>query len=178
MKRICLVIVFSGFILSTPLSGEVLDSSDEGFSVRHRIEVQLSPTDSYSRMIDGVSDWWESSHTFSGDSKNLYIEAVPNGCFCETFTEGGGVRHAVVIMAQPGKRLRMMGSLGPLQPLGASGVLDFSLRPEGEGTAIELNYRLGGYAHDGLANWAGPVDGVLREQMSRLEKLLNTGSAE
>ncbi len=43
------------------------------------------------------------------------------------------------------------------------------------GTSVELTYSVGGYYPGGLASMAGPVDGVLAAQLSRLQSYVETG---
>ena len=45
---------------------------------------------------------------------NLSLDAAPGGCFCERLPNGGGVEHMRVTYVEPGKRIVLTGSLGPL----------------------------------------------------------------
>ncbi len=93
---------------------DVVDSAANGFTLKLVLNIQAAPDEVY-RSLLRPADWWNPQHTFSGDAHNLSIEPKPLGCFCEKLTDGGGVRHMEVVYLQPGKTLRMLGALGPLQ---------------------------------------------------------------
>ncbi len=80
-----------------------------------------------------------------------------------------------VVFAAPGKELRMTGGLGPLQMLGVTGTLIWKIAADGNGSQLELTYRVGGYRAGGLGELAAPVDAVLRAQLLRLKSLVETG---
>jgi uncharacterized protein YndB with AHSA1/START domain len=160
------------------LSAEVLDSAEGGFTTRNILEIPAPVEQVYRTIIQEVGTWWDSSHTFSGDAGNLRIEARPNGCFCERLPEGGGVRHLTVVHVDPGELLRMEGGLGPLQAMAVSGSLAWSFEEIEGGTRTEVSYVVGGYRPQGLQEWAAPVDGVLREQLERLARYIETGNPE
>ncbi len=95
------------------------------------------------------------------------------GCFCETIpADGGTVEHARVVYAQPGKQLRVQGSLGPLQAEGVSGTLTWTLKAVPGGTEVTQNYVVGGYIRGGAKSFAAPVDQVLGEQLNGLKASL------
>lgn len=150
---------------------------DDGFSVTQAYEIDAEPTVVYRTMVDGVGRYWHPDHTFSGDSANLYIDPRPGGCFCETLEDGGFVRHLDVVFVSPARLLRLEGGLGPLGEYAVSGVLSLGLEPSGEGTRLTLTYRVSGHVPEGFTNWVDPVSGVLRQQMERLRRLVETGSA-
>jgi uncharacterized protein YndB with AHSA1/START domain len=160
------------------LAAEVLDSAAGGFTTRNVLEITAPVEQVYRTVIQEVGAWWDSSHTFSGDARNLRIEARPDGCFCERLPEGGGVRHLTVVHIEPGELLRMEGGLGPLQAMAVSGSLAWSFEEVQGGTRTELSYAVGGYRPPGLQEWASPVDGVLREQLERLGRYIETGNPE
>jgi hypothetical protein len=80
-----------------------------------------------------------------------------------------------VVFAAPGERLRLLGGLGPLQGMGASGPMDFELAADGNGTRLTFRYTVSGFVPDGLDTMAEPVDGVLAGQLGRLAAYLETG---
>jgi len=65
--------------------------------------------------------------------------------------------------------------LGPLQSSGVAGAMTWQLTPHDNGTAFVLVYNVGGYAPGGLVELAAGVDGVLRAQVDRLKRLIETG---
>jgi len=122
-----------------------------------------------------VSEWWSPKHTYSGDAKNLSLDARPGGCFCERLSNGGGAEHLRVIHVVPGQMLRMSGALGPLQGLGVAGSLSVELKPSFFGTSVELIYSVGGFSEGGFNQLAPAVQGVLTDQMNRLKAYVETG---
>jgi hypothetical protein len=88
------------------------------------------------------------------------------------------VRHLTVVYADPGKILRLVGGLGPMQNMGVAGALTFALaEKEGKSTLV-LTYIVGGYNPDGLTKWASTADVVLLEQVTRLKRFIEAGSAD
>lgn len=161
------------FSLNRTSVGEVLYASDDGFGVKYSAEISRSPAAVYDALVNAVGSWWDSSHTFSGDSQNLSIEGVAGGCFCEKTDEGLSVQHAQVLFVRPGQMLRMKGALGPLQELSVDGTLTIQLVAGESGTQLEMTYRVAGYNPDGLGpGWATAVDAVLSTQMKRLKDYL------
>jgi uncharacterized protein YndB with AHSA1/START domain len=154
---------------------EVVDSAADGFTVRNTAVISAPADRVYRAAVKEVGDWWHPDHTFSGDSANLRIEARAHGCFCEKLEKGGEVRHLTVVAAQPGMMLRMTGGLGPLQGLAVTGTLTLSFAEEEGKTTVELTYTVAGYRPGGMAEWAGAVDDVLREQLERLQRHVETG---
>jgi uncharacterized protein YndB with AHSA1/START domain len=151
----------------------VVDSTAAGCTVRHERVVAAAP-DSVWRALVGIGRWWSPDHTFSGDARNLSLDPVPGGCFCESLP-GGGVRHLVVVYARPPRDLRLQGALGPLQAGAVTGSMTWSLAPDPRGTRLRLEYAFAGYLPGGLGSMAGPVDRVLGEQAARLARLVETG---
>jgi uncharacterized protein YndB with AHSA1/START domain len=154
----------------------VADSSASGFTVKISVTIQAAPDEVYRRLVHNVGDWWNSDHTFSGDAHNLSIEEKASGCFCEKLPKGGGVRHMEVINFVPGKTLVLTGGLGPLQSIAASGNLSFQLSAAPGGTKLDVTYAMFGYLPAGMNTFAGPVDGVLTEQITRLKNYTEHGN--
>ena len=155
----------------------VVDASASGFTVRTTLAIRAAPGDVYRRLVRNVGDWWNPSHTFSGNAHNLSIEEKALGCFCEKLADGGGVRHMEVVYFAPGKTLRLSGALGPLQSIAAAGSMTIELSAAEGGTKLEVTYAVTGYLPGGMNTWAAPVDGVLEEQFTRLKKYVETGDA-
>src|SRR5215467_6715751 len=153
-----------------PSSATVADSGPNGFTVKVTVHVQASPADAYRKFVRNVGDWWNSSHTFSGSSKNLSIEERAAGCFCEKLLDGGGVRHMEVVTIMPGKMLVMTGALGPMQALAVAGNLRVVFSPEDGGTKLEATYAVVGYLPAGMNAFAGPSDAMLTEQFAGFKK--------
>ena len=165
MRAVMLVVL--GAIVGGDARADVVDSQPNGFTVSHKVSIAAPPAKVWAA-LGHVGAWWDGEHSFSGDSRNLSLDLKPGGMFAETLSSGGAVRHMVVVYADPGKRLRMEGGLGPLQAYGVSGSLTFTLSAEGSGTVLVETYDVGGHAPGGLDKLAGVVDGVLTHQVDRL----------
>ena len=79
-----------------------------------------------------------------------------------------------VTYVEPGKRLLMAGSLGPLLILSTTGVMDVKFEPSGKGTRVTIDYRAAGFFNGGADKIAPAVDQVLGGQASRLKAYLET----
>ena len=123
MRRLCngIAVAVCG-LCPVGLVADVADSAANGFTVKATVTIQAAPAVVYQKLVRNVGDWWDPGHTFSGDARNLMIDAKPMGCFCEKLPNEGGVRHLEVVFAAPGKTLVMTGGLGPLQSLAGSSV--------------------------------------------------------
>lgn len=162
-------------LLAPPVAAEVVASSDAGFVTRAAADVPADTGATWAALI-APQNWWNKVHTFSGDSANLYLDPQGGGCFCEKLplkdgaagARPGSVAHMRVVYAEPGKALRMVGSLGPLQSEALTGTLTIALKPEGSGTRIVFEYVVGGYMRYKTDEIAPAVDQVLGEQLARL----------
>ena len=154
---------------------EVVSSAANGFEVHEAAHIAASPETVYAAIV-APSHWWDSAHTFSKSAANLTLDPRAGGCWCETLAGGGSVQHLIVVLAMPGKTLRLRGALGPLQGLGVDGAMTWKITPAGAGSDLDLTYTVGGFVKDGLDKLAGPVDGVLGEQVQRLKQFIETGS--
>ncbi len=152
-------------------SAEVVQSEDQGFTVQLQQTIKASPQKVYRLLVGNIGDWWESSHTYSGDANNLYLEAREKGWFGERLPDQGAVQHMEVLFVAPHKKLRMRGGLGPLQGFAVTGVMTIDLVPQDDATILRVVYHVGGYMPGGLQNVSGPVDQVLTTQFGRLAKL-------
>lgn len=169
--------IFFAFILATVSSqAEVISAADHGFHVQTVVNIEgASPDEVYDAMTRKVSQWWDASHSYSLEASNFYMEDRANGCFCERLPNGGSVMHMQVAFADPGKTLRLLGGLGPLQGMGVNGAMTFSLKETETGTELSMTYIVSGYAKDGLAGIAAPVDQVLAGQVGRLKAFMEKG---
>jgi hypothetical protein len=156
-------------------NADVVDSASGGFTIKTTVNLKATPDDVYHKLIQNVGDWWNSGHTYSQDAHNLSIEEKPMGCFCEKLKNGGSVRHMQVVFLSPGKVLGLTGALGPLQNIAATGNMQFAMSPVDGGTKLELTYAVTGYVPAGMNTWAAPVDGVLKEQLTRFKNYLEHG---
>jgi len=155
-----------------------VDVSPSGFLVMDSTRVGAPAARVYDALVGSIGQWWDPLHTFSGDARNLSIDARPGGCFCETLPNNGGVRHLTVVFVSPGKTLRLEGGLGPLQSAGLAGSLTWDLEESAGNTIAVLTYSVGGYYQGGFAEIAPAVDFVMRSQLLRLKSYVETGRPE
>jgi hypothetical protein len=161
---------------AVPAEAEVSSSGPTGFIVRLDLHIAARPDEVYNRFLQ-VGRWWSDAHTYSGKAANTTLEGRPGGCFCEALPNGKVFRHMDVSAAKPGKALRLSGGLGPLHNLGANGLMAIQLTPEGSSTRLQMTYTVSGSSSmKDLPSMADPVDGVLKEQFTRLKKFAETGS--
>lgn len=157
---------------------EVLSSSASGFFVRNQAMVGAGADSVYAALAGHIDGWWDPAHTFSGDSRNLTLDARVGGSFYEALPYNGGVRHLDVVFVAPGKTFRMTGALGPLQGSGLAGSMTWSFEAAGDSSKVTLSYGLGGYYEGDIQAIAPVVDSVIRGQLMRLKAYVETGSPE
>lgn len=163
------LLVATFLITGTPLAADVKSSSEMGLEVSHSITVAATPAEAYAA-LGRIGEWWSPAHSYSGDAKNMSLPLTIGGCFCEKLPKAGGeVEHGRVTFAQPGAMLRLNAALGPVHQEAATGVLTWTIKPEGAGTRITQSYIVGGYIRGGAARFAAPIDGVMTEALTRLQ---------
>ncbi|SRR5581483_9165774 len=149
----------------------VSDLAANGFTLKINTHLSAAPGKVYAALVQ-PANWWSSEHTYSGDARNLQLDARAGGCWCETLPNGGSVLHLTVVYVNPGKALRLRGALGPFQGMGVDGALTWTLTAADGGTDLSTVYVLGGYNKDGFAEISKAADSVLAEQVARLKKLV------
>ena len=166
-------LIAASLILLAPASAsaEVVSASANGFEVRESVTTDKPPPAAFAA-FGRIGSWWSAEHSFSGNSANLTLELRPGGCLCERLPDGGGAQHMHVAFVDPAKRVVLTGSLGPLLFLSTTGVMDVRFEPAAGGTRITLDYRAAGFFNGGADKIAPAVDGVLGEQLKRLEAYL------
>lgn len=160
-------------LLSGYASADVLSVSANGFEVKETVHVAASSDKSFAALLE-PSRWWASEHTFSGNAANLTLDARAGGCWCESLPGGGSVEHLHVIFVSPGKVIRLRGALGPFQALAVEGVMNWTVKPNGNGSDISVSYAIGGYSKDGFDALSKAADQVLGVQIERLRKLIDS----
>jgi uncharacterized protein YndB with AHSA1/START domain len=146
-----------------------------GFLVKFDVSVNAPPAKVYDALVGQIGSWWNPEHTYSGDAKNLSIDARPGGCFCEKLPDGGAIEHLRVIYVAPREVLRLSGALGPLQASGVAGSMTWKLTGGSDNTRVQLTYSVGGFIDGGFEKVAPAVESVLREQFDRLKLFAETG---
>ncbi|MEL7188255.1 MAG: SRPBCC family protein [Pseudomonadota bacterium] len=167
-------------LMAAPLQAEVTRTTDAGFTTRDEAVVDATPKAVWLALIS-PADWWNSDHTWSGDSSNLSLTPQAGGCFCEKipevdepdrFTLEGSVEHMRVIQAYPETALRMQGSLGPLQSEPVTGILTIAISKVDTGTRIVWEYNVGGEMRYEVPTISKAVDGVMSLQLAGLAEKL------
>lgn len=161
--------------LALPAAAEVTTVEAGGFQVKTVVEIAAPRADVWKALLQ-PGRWWNPQHSWSGEAKNLSLEARAGGCFCERWPSGEAM-HMLVWFVKPEAELRLWGALGPLSMQGAAGGLSVELQQAGpRSTKATLTYTVGGYLVGGAKTWAPIVDGVLLDQMQRLERAVETGA--
>ncbi len=159
---------------ATGADAKVASQSATGFVVTHETDVTLDPKAAYEAFVN-IGAWWSGAHSYSGDAKNISIDAKAGGCWCETLPNGGSVRHMTVINAMPGAMLVFSGGLGPLQFMGVTGSMTIKFKAQGKSTHVTVVYAVGGYDTDNFKDISTGVDGVIGDQIKRYASFASTG---
>ncbi|MEZ5956828.1 MAG: hypothetical protein R3C27_06420 [Hyphomonadaceae bacterium] len=178
--RLLVAVVLAAAAFITPARAEVAASSASSFVIQAEAELAASPERVW-RDIARIDRWWSSEHTYSGDAARLRLDARAGGCWCERWGSGQSVEHmrVVAVMEHEGVRtLRAVGGLGPLQEMGATGVLTFNVAPHSNGAKLTMTYRVTGDSSLGLDTIAPFVDNVLMEQFGRLGRFSTSGTPD
>ena len=167
-RTAALILIFASAPAPAPAAADVVSASSNGMEIRQTVDLTLQPEAAY-QAFTAVGAWWDPEHTYSGDANNLSLNPVPGGCFCERNPKtGGGVEHMRVAYVEPGKRIVLTGSLGPLLYEATTGAMDVQFKSTATGTQLTLNYKVAGFAKGGAEKLAPIVDRVIGTQVSRL----------
>src|SRR5688572_1018252 len=130
--------------MSAAVSGEVVDKSAGGFTLRSTAQIAAAPDRVFRALVD-IGSWWSKDHTYTGDATNMSIVAQPGGCFCEELPNGLGVEHGRVVNVAPNRLLRLPTALGLLQPRGVPGIMTWQLGPTRKSATVTWPSAAGGY---------------------------------
>jgi uncharacterized protein YndB with AHSA1/START domain len=162
-------------LAASPVSAAVQGAGGAGFHVQHAVRIAAPPAKVW-EMVLSPGRWWNSEHSWSKNAANMTIQPVAGGCWCERWP-GGSAEHMRVVHITPVTMVRMRGGLGPLTGMGLDGVLTWTLVGTVDGgTDVTLDYIVSGYSPRGFDGLSKAVDGVLAEQVNRLQMFLQTGS--
>lgn len=162
---------------ASPAAAEVVSSNPNGFHVRQTAQLVVPQEVAYAA-FGRVGSWWDKDHTYSADSANLSMAMSSGGCFCERLPNGGGIEHMRINYVDPGKRLVLTGSLGPLLYDATAGSMDVQFEKIAGGTRVTMDYRVAGFANGGAEKMAPLVDSVLGEQFKRFREYARTQRPE
>jgi hypothetical protein len=164
-------------VLAELAPADILDARSDGFTVSQSALINAPRHDVYRAAVADIGEWWSDAHTMSGDASNMYIEARPQGCFCEALGDDGGVVHMTVSFVNPSVILRLSGGLGPLGLMGVFGNMTWEFDDSDEGTLVTWKYAVGGYLPQGLEQIAPAVDSVLTSQLNSLKTFIESRAA-
>ena len=166
-------------LATVPAHAEVKDSAANGFTVENVREVPVDAATAWKALVEDVDRWWPKDHSWWGAESVLRIEPEAGGCFCESAGDGGReALHMTVTYVEPGKLLRMVGGLGPLQGMGLHGALEWRFKETAGKSTITFWSRAGGYTPDDLSKLAPVVDKVQAQQLGALADYLQAAAAE
>lgn len=175
-KQIAATLAITGLsVFSYEAQASVTAFSAHSLQVKHEVTISAPASTVYDTLLGKVGSWWNPSHTYTGDGKNLSIEARLGGCFCEKFPAGGGIEHLRVVYLAPNKAIRFQGALGPFQASGVAGSLTWKLNEEAGKTKLELVYSFGGFMDGSFEKIAPAADAMLGDQINRLKLFIETG---
>lgn len=173
MRRLAVLAFAAATLGAGAALAEVKSTSPANVRLESKVTIAAPPETVYAALGD-IGGWWDSEHTYSGDAGNMTLELEPGACFCEALAGGGGVKHGEVVLAWPGRMLRLHGAFGPLQDDGPAGALTFTLKAVEGGTEVIQTYNLGGLRPEMVA--AAPVfDRVIGGQLTRFKRYVETG---
>jgi uncharacterized protein YndB with AHSA1/START domain len=173
-KRLALF-ALAAIATAAPARAEVTRAAADSFLVEHKLAVAAAPGKVF-EALGQPGRWWSDAHTYSGRASNLSLTTEAGGCFCERWS-GGSVEHGRVVLVRRDTQLRLEAALGPLQEMAVEAVLTFTLAARDGSTDLTLTYRVSGDPAHKLDGLAAIVDTVIGEQVQRLKRLVDTGSA-
>ena len=165
-----LVIILS-LLMIAPIQAEVVSAGQNGFIIQIERTSKASPEEAYAQFLR-VSEWWNGDHSWFGDARALSIEPKVGGCFCEKDGDRQAL-HMLVSFVDPGKEVRMIGGLGPLQMMGVTGGMSWQFKAKETGSTIIHRYHVTGYNEQGWKDFSAIVDSVQSLQMDGLARALN-----
>jgi hypothetical protein len=146
MKKTLYLLFF--LILTVSALADVTPFALSGYTITMELTLPVSPDTAYDIMTGDISGWWD--HHFSDKPMAFYIEPKPGGGFYEIFDDkGNGVKHATVIFADRGKKLRFDGPLG-MTGSAFTNVVTWDYEKIPEGTRVKLTVNMSGQIKEGM----------------------------
>ena len=153
-------------LMSQGALADVVAAGSGGFSLRIETASKASVDESYDAFLE-IGRWWDPAHSYSGDAANMSLDISPGGVFLEKLDSGGFVKHLELVYLNPGKEIRFLGGLGPLQPMGLHGAMTVQFEATDSGSKTIMLYNVSGFSAQGLEMLAPIVDKVQAGQMAR-----------
>ncbi len=166
-----LIIAAASALAASPASAEVVERSADHFVLRYAVAMEASPED-FIDALEHIGEWWNPSHTYSGDSRNLSLMLDPGTCFCEAMPDGSAFEHGAVYEYDAGTGVLIDAALGPLK--GKTTLANWSIGWTGanRGTELIMSYVVRG---EGVGAIADGVDAVMGEQFQRMVRFVEYG---
>jgi len=143
-------------------SAELKFAAADGMLIEHRFRIEATTAKAWESLIH-PERWWPADHTWSGKRESLSLVPEAGGCLCEKWG-GGSAEHGRVVMAVPGKSLKLDAALGPFLDMAISGILSIALTEEVGVTSAVVTYRVSGDGAHKLDGLAPIVDQVIGQQ--------------
>ena len=99
MNSSFLPLVVALILIPLPLLADVQTATEQNKTVQTTVAVKAKPEAAWEHLLK-IGTWWSFDHTWSGDAKNLTLNAAPGGGFDESLPGNGFVRHMQVIFAR------------------------------------------------------------------------------
>jgi uncharacterized protein YndB with AHSA1/START domain len=149
-------------LLPLAAAAEVKFAAADGMLIVHQYRIAAPAAKAWESLVH-PERWWPEDHTWSGKRASLSLDAQAGGCYCERW-DGGSAEHGRVVMAVPGKTLKLDAALGPFLDMAISGVLSIKLEEKDDVTTAVVSYRVSGDPAHKLDGLAPIVDQVLGMQ--------------
>lgn len=149
-------------MLPLAAGAEVKLATADAMLIRHEFRIEAPAAKAWDTLVH-PERYWPSDHTWSGQRESLSLEPVAGGCYCERW-DGGSAEHGRVVMAVPGRALKLDAALGPFLEMAISGILAVSLEEKEGTTTAVVTYRVSGDPAHRLDALAPIVDQVLGMQ--------------
>lgn len=174
LKPLLIAAAFALVAAPVSASAEVVERSADHFVLSYDVALEASPED-FIDALQHIGEWWNPSHTYSGDARNLNLELDVGTCFCEAMPDGSVFEHGGVYEYDPGTGVLIHAALGPLR--GKADVYDWSIGWTGanRGTELVMTYVIRG---EGLGAMADGVDAVMGDQFRRMVRFIEYGPEE
>ena len=157
--------------IATPASAEVFEKHDDAFVLMFEAAVDRPP-DAIIGAIGQLSQWWDSSHTYSGDADNLSLALMRDGCWCEAMPDGSMFEHGRVVTVTD-SMVGINAPFGPLKGVATKSDLVLTWRVEQGVWTLRGIYVVRG---PGTGAMAEPVDGVMQIQFDNLVRLIQSNA--
>ena len=157
---------------AAPAQAEVVSRDENGFTLRFSTTAENDPAD-IPGALQALPDWWEASHTYSGDSKNLSLDLTPGGCWCEKLPDNPAFDHGRTVSVAA-DRIVFDAPFGPLRGKATKAELIVTWPGAGRGWTPTWTFVVEG---PGLGVMADGVDRVMATGFRRWMHHLEYGEA-